>query len=1282
MPALSIYDTAGNRIGEDAEGESERIQQFSSNGGRLTIDSSGDTTRVVVLFSASESPPADPERFYAVYQGDPQALHAGLQTQLEAHGLAPVPDDGTLYGLFVPGETTGELDETDPLDRAASVLGDGDSSQVKLGVDSYDRAERVVQYVLDEGYATRVAVADSVDSPALRGLDVVVEQGGYDGIELLPETERQLGEDDPAVRRPSADDRWSEPVTPPGRDPSGDNDGPRTAMILGVLGVTAVVLLLALGAALGGGIPFVGGGGETVTLELDSATIQGTDGVVTTGRLSGTRVDDTAFTVRLLEGKQGEGEALLRTQVAATPLGGGQFSLAVGPEQLDAATGEFDYLGGTEYEIVVDTDENVSGSVQVAPATLALALTDIRWSGESVDVTGTLRQGEAGVHGDRTVEISLGGDTLTRTVSPDEDGTFGLTITDDQTARNLSASGNLTVTATYEDVQDSTRTEKPAPPEPAFFGVAVQERTSPVTAGESVEVTAAVTNTGEREATRTVTLDAGPLGTDSATVTLGGDESATQTFTVETTAGDAGDYGLTLSSEDETTSTVVTVEQQPPEAEFTVEIAGTNTPVQAGENLTATVDIVNAGEAEATQTVQFEAAVFEGDSATVTLSPGAGTTETFAVETASSTTGEFVVGVASEDDEDTAFVAIEGDGDSLAGSLQVGIENTTSPVTVGDTASIEIGVTNTGSEARTELVEVDAGGLGSDSVEVSLPGGNATTRTVTFETNPGDAGQYPVTVSAADSTATGEVLVEGAGSASFQVLVKGTSDTIAGSSFQVTVVVTNAGDARGTDTVSLTTSPNLASGSFEATLDPGESTEETFSLSTDPGDAGQYDVTVTTSDDQATASLAVESAASGSFDVTITGTNAPVTAGDSLAVTAEITNTGGSEGTRTVTLTSDPALGSDSTELTLAAGGSTEETFSLATTTAGQYDLTVASTESQDSATVTVEEAAEATYAVAIAGTNEPVAAGETLEVTAEITNTAAGSGSQTVELTVGALGTATTQVELSGGESTTETLSFETAPGDAGEYTATLTSNTDEDTAPVTVGANTAQFELSGLDIAGQGDTAVVAEGESRQVAVDVTNVGGEPPDGPVEVTVEILGVNFSDTVQPGPGETETATVDDATGDLPAGNYDVTVSVDGNSLTGSLTVEIPVSLPGLDIGSPGSGSSATITEGDDEDIFVEVVNNGGSADSFSVNLDIVGPDGVVVDRTESTGEIQPDNGFVATFESATGDLSPGEYSIEASTVEYGSDETTGGSLTVQEPTAGSETGLPALAIG
>jgi len=94
------------------------------------------------------------------------------------------------------------------------------------------------------------------------------------------------------------------------------------------------------------------------------------------------------------------------------------------------------------------------------------------------------------------------------------------------------------------------------------------------------------------------------------------------------------------------------------------------------------------------------------------------------------------------------------------------------------------------------------------------------------------------------------------------------------------------------------------------------------------------------------------------FDVTITSTTSPVSPGDELGVTADVTNTGGAQGTQTITLNINNSVGQvDSTSVTLSAGGSTTQPLSWAVPsgqTEQDYTATVASADDTASQTVTV----------------------------------------------------------------------------------------------------------------------------------------------------------------------------------------------------------------------------------------------------------------------------------------------------------------------------------------
>jgi len=107
--------------------------------------------------------------------------------------------------------------------------------------------------------------------------------------------------------------------------------------------------------------------------------------------------------------------------------------------------------------------------------------------------------------------------------------------------------------------------------EPASFDVEITETPSPVVEGETLEVTATVTNTGDVEGTQTVTLsDTGFVDSqrDAVEVTLEGGESNTSVALAwETEDGDAGSGGLTVASENDTDTTEVTV-SEPDEDEW------------------------------------------------------------------------------------------------------------------------------------------------------------------------------------------------------------------------------------------------------------------------------------------------------------------------------------------------------------------------------------------------------------------------------------------------------------------------------------------------------------------------------------------------------------------------------------------------------------------------------------------------------------------------------------------------------------------------------------------
>jgi hypothetical protein len=251
----------------------------------------------------------------------------------------------------------------------------------------------------------------------------------------------------------------------------------------------------------------------------------------------------------------------------------------------------------------------------------------------------------------QTITLTVGGLTVTQQVTLNaseqttvefqnvDTGALGPgTYTHEIASANDSVSGSLTVQA------------------PANFAVTIDSTNSGITEGENLDVQATIENTGDVQATQTITLDVGALGTNSTAVTLGGGESATRTLSLETGAGEAGEYTATVSSANGSASQNVTVLAP---SNFEVAIDSTNTPVTEGETLTVNATVENTGDVSDTQPVTLSVGALGTDSTPVTLAGEANTTVTLAVGTGAGDAGSYTATVDSDDDSNTAAVTVQ-----------------------------------------------------------------------------------------------------------------------------------------------------------------------------------------------------------------------------------------------------------------------------------------------------------------------------------------------------------------------------------------------------------------------------------------------------------------------------------------------------------------------------------------------------------------------------------------------------------------------------------------------
>jgi glucose/arabinose dehydrogenase/PKD repeat protein len=244
--------------------------------------------------------------------------------------------------------------------------------------------------------------------------------------------------------------------------------------------------------------------------------------------------------------------------------------VAVGP---DGAMYVSDDSGGAIYRIAPTNTApraNVSWSPE-RPETNETVAFD---ASNSTDPDGSIASYEWDFDGDGAADAT--GETANWTFPTSGERTVTLTVTDDGGATDAQQ-----VTLTVEE-----------PPAPANFRIGNVTAPDSVTRGDLIDVSAEITNVGDREATQTVEfrLDADGNGTlepneslDSTTVRLGGTESTTVAFVgIETSELAPGEYthGVVTANETATATVAVEAPNRPPTAD-----AGENRTVEEGDSV-------------------------------------------------------------------------------------------------------------------------------------------------------------------------------------------------------------------------------------------------------------------------------------------------------------------------------------------------------------------------------------------------------------------------------------------------------------------------------------------------------------------------------------------------------------------------------------------------------------------------------------------------------------------------------------------------------------------------
>ena len=655
-------------------------------------------------------------------------------------------------------------------------------------------------------------------------------------------------------------------------------------------------------------------------------------------------------------------------------------------------------------------------------------------------------------------------------------------------------------------------------------------------------------------------------------------EPGNWSYTVRNERSDAAEYSVVVTGDAQVTvdATASETTYVGDEADLTATVVGS----QGGVG-NATVDAEITAPDGATRTVALEeespgvysTAVEVAESGSYTASVNAergeltrSDTVTWTVEDAPPTTVEQLDSPAIvQGDADEFDIAIER-GDAAAAGNEERIVLESSALEAVD-----------GNATRSEL------DLGRDSITLAGEGDEATVSASVSVPDDAPAGEYEATVRAllADgSTTTERVTVTVLESAAFELDVVETPDRVeAGDGFDATVDVENVGDVADEQTIAVGI-PSAGYDSTTVSLAGGESTTETFSLST-PDDDGAGTYVATAASDDALVTRTVEVRGDDHFGVTLREdtSDTTVSEGDEATLNATVVNAGDRPGEQNVTLEVDGSH-VNTTSVALDANESESVTWTTGSLDSGTRVATVSSENTTDEATIRVEDedddddddddddSGSASFDIAIELGADPAATGGELAVNATVENTGEKTGTRDLELLFDDRVATTTTVTLESGERTATTLVVDTSDVDPGEYDVELRSDDDADTATVDViDANeTASVAVSIVET-----NAPLEEGESLEVVAAIENLGDAAGTQSIELDVgERTSVDDHPVTLAG-GERDSITLSYETRAGDAGDREVVVRSGTDSDAQTVVIDdSPASEPEPEPDEPG----------------------------------------------------------------------------------------------------------------
>ncbi|MEF8874101.1 MAG: CARDB domain-containing protein [Candidatus Thermoplasmatota archaeon] len=374
--------------------------------------------------------------------------------------------------------------------------------------------------------------------------------------------------------------------------------------------------------------------------------------------------------------------------------------------------------------------------------------------------------------------------------------------------------------------------------------------------GEEISVKYRIENTGEEEDTQNIefTVFDGEreiVYEEGREVTLqpGVDIEMLFTWTTES----PGNYEIQVSSEDDSAEVEieVIVEEQ---AYFGVEITSYDEEVIEGHEVVIEYVVENRGTEEESQDIEFDIYDEDGrsifsESENILLSPGDNFTGEFTWENEENETGVFDVFLESDDDlEEVSVTVLEG------AYFEVNIYEYDEEVVEGEEVSVTYRIDNTGEvEGEQDIEFIVEGEVVENETRVKIGIGGIYVGEFTWETEEGDVGEHDLKVGSDNQEE--EFTVTTLKDAFFEVdILDHDAEVKKDETVVVEYQITNIGDVEGTQLIEFWVEGEVKD-TEDITVDGGE--DHTAEFSWLAGDAGDYELTIISLDDEDKATVTV-----------------------------------------------------------------------------------------------------------------------------------------------------------------------------------------------------------------------------------------------------------------------------------------------------------------------------------------------------------------------------------------------------------------------------------------